>query len=123
MLKSQIDFRLDPPYPMCRRCRSQSRQDNPYFRSFAWLAVETKPSPPNSYSAIAFLCQAVTGHEYAGSPSKHLVKPAPDLMSRLLKLHGMVDQLAKTMPDILSLPEVARALEQELIFVMIRCRR
>ena len=59
-------------------------------------------------------CQAVTGHEYAGSPSKHLVKPAPDLMSRLLKIHGMVDQLAKTMPDILSLPEVARALEQEL---------
>jgi AraC-like DNA-binding protein len=66
-------------------------------------------------------CQAVIGHEYAGSPSKHLVKPAPDLMSRLLKLHGMVDQLAKTMPDILSLPEVARALEQELILVMIRC--
>jgi AraC-like DNA-binding protein len=66
-------------------------------------------------------CQAVIGHEYAGSPSKHLVKPAPDLMSRLLKLHGTVDRLAKTMPDILSLPEVARALEQELILVMIRC--
>jgi AraC-like DNA-binding protein len=66
-------------------------------------------------------CQAITGHEYAGSPLKHLVKPAPDLMSRLLKIHGMVDQLAKTMPDILSLPEVARALEQELLLVMIRC--
>jgi AraC-like DNA-binding protein len=66
-------------------------------------------------------CQAVTGREYAGAPSKHLVKPAPDLMSRLLKIHEMVDQVAKTMPDILSLPEVARALEQELILVMIRC--
>jgi AraC-like DNA-binding protein len=66
-------------------------------------------------------CQAVTGHEYAGSPSKHLVNPAPDLMSRLLKIHGMVDRLARTMPDVLSLPEVARALEQELILVMIRC--
>jgi AraC-like DNA-binding protein len=66
-------------------------------------------------------CEAVTGHDYAGSPSKHLVKPAPDLMSRLLKIHAMVDQLAKTMPDILSLPEVARALEQELVLVMIRC--
>jgi AraC-like DNA-binding protein len=65
--------------------------------------------------------QAITGHEYAGSRFKHLVKPAPDLMSRLLKIHGMVDQLAKTMPDILSLPEVERALEQELILTMIRC--
>ena len=64
---------------------------------------------------------SITGHEYAGSPLKHLVKPAPELMSRLLKLHGMVDQLAKTMPDILSLPEVSRALEQELLLVMIRC--
>jgi AraC-like DNA-binding protein len=66
-------------------------------------------------------CQAITGHEYAGSPLKHLVRPAPDLMSRLLKLNEMVGQLAKTTPDILSLPEVARALEQELILVMIRC--
>src|SRR3984957_7509065 len=58
--------------------------------------------------------QAVTGHEYAGAPSKHLVKPAPDLMSRLLKLHGTVDRIAKTMPDILFLPDVARAPEEEL---------
>ncbi len=65
--------------------------------------------------------QAVTGREYAGSPLKHLVRPAPELMSRLLKIHEMVGQLAKTTPDILSLPEVARALEQELILVMIRC--
>ncbi len=66
-------------------------------------------------------CQAVTGHEYAASPLKHLVRPAPELMSRLLKIHDMVGQLAKTTPDILSLPEVARALEQELILVMVRC--
>jgi AraC-like DNA-binding protein len=66
-------------------------------------------------------CQVVTGHEYAGSPLKHLVRPAPELMSRLLKIHELVGQLAKTTPDILSLPEVAQALEQELILVMIRC--
>jgi AraC-like DNA-binding protein len=66
-------------------------------------------------------CQAITGHEYAGVPLKHLVRPAPDLMERLVKIHQMVGQFAKTTPDILSLPEVARALEQELILVMIRC--
>jgi AraC-like DNA-binding protein len=66
-------------------------------------------------------CKAVTGREYSGLPLKHLVRPAPELMSRLLKIHEMVGQLAKITPDILSLPEVARALEQELILVMIRC--
>ena len=66
-------------------------------------------------------CKAVAGREYSGSPLKHPVRPAPELMSRLLKIHEMVGQLAKTTPDILSLPEVARALEQELILVMIRC--
>lgn len=66
-------------------------------------------------------CKALTGREYSGSPLKHLVRPAPALMSRLLKIHEMVGQLAKTSPDILSLPEVTRALEQELILVMIRC--
>lgn len=64
---------------------------------------------------------AVTGREFAGLARKHLVRPAPELMSRLLNLHATVGQLAKTTPEILSLPEVARALEQELILVMIRC--
>ena len=65
--------------------------------------------------------QAVTGHEYARSSLKHIVKPAPKLMSRLLNIHALVGHLAKTTPDILSLPEVARALEQELILLMTRC--
>jgi hypothetical protein len=42
-------------------------------------------------------------------------------MSRLLKFHEMIGQIAKTTPDVLALPEVARALEQELIHLMIRC--
>ena len=66
-------------------------------------------------------CKAVAGREYSGLPQKHLVRPAPELMSRLLKIHDLVGQLAKTTPGILSLPEVGRALEQELILVMIRC--
>jgi transcriptional regulator GlxA family with amidase domain len=42
-------------------------------------------------------------------------------MSRLARLHEIVGQAAKNTPDILTLPEVARALEQELIHLMIRC--
>ena len=42
-------------------------------------------------------------------------------MARLVNLHGIAGQLAKTAPEILMLPEVARSLEQELIHLMIRC--
>jgi AraC-like DNA-binding protein len=65
--------------------------------------------------------ETLTGREYAGSSRKHLVRPAPDLMLRLLRIHEMVGQLARITPDVLSLAEVARALEAELILVMIRC--
>jgi AraC-like DNA-binding protein len=65
--------------------------------------------------------KAVTGREFAGLARKHLVRPPPELMSRLMNLHALVGQLAKATPDILSLPAIARALEQELILVMIRC--
>jgi AraC-like DNA-binding protein len=64
---------------------------------------------------------AVTGREFAGLARTHVVRPAPDLMSRLLNLHATVGQFARTAPDILSLPGVAHALEQALILVMIRC--
>ena len=42
-------------------------------------------------------------------------------MSRLLSLHDMVGRLAETTPDIITLPEVGRSLEQALIHLMIRC--
>ncbi|WP_407174891.1 hypothetical protein [Bradyrhizobium sp. STM 3562] len=42
-------------------------------------------------------------------------------MSRLLKLHRIVGRLAHDAPDILALPEVRRALEEQLIHAMVRC--
>ena len=53
-------------------------------------------------------CQILAVREYAGSFLKHLVRPAPDLMARLLKVHEMVWQPAKISPDVLSLAEVSR---------------
>jgi AraC-like DNA-binding protein len=70
---------------------------------------------------LSAACKAVAGHECARLSFKHLVRPSPDLTSRLLGLHELVSQLAKATPNILSLPEVVRALEQELILAMIRC--
>jgi hypothetical protein len=42
-------------------------------------------------------------------------------MSRLLKLHRAIGQLAHDTPDILQLPEVLRALENEFVHVVVRC--
>jgi AraC-like DNA-binding protein len=64
-------------------------------------------------------CKTIAGHEISGL--KHLVRPSADLMSRLVGLHEIVGQIAKTTPDILALPEVTRALEHGLIHVMVRC--
>jgi AraC-like DNA-binding protein len=66
-------------------------------------------------------CKAIVGHEFLHPPLSHLVRPSAAMMSRLIKLHEMVGQAAKNTPDLLALPEVARALEQELIHLMIRC--
>jgi AraC-like DNA-binding protein len=71
--------------------------------------------------ALDAACKAITGLEFSGSPLKHLVRPNAALMSRLLKLHEMVGQIATTVPDVLEVPEVARSLEQQLIHILVRC--
>src|SRR5262249_34109612 len=43
------------------------------------------------------------------------------LMDRLLAFHGRATWLARTAPETLKHPEVARVLEQALIHVMVRC--
>jgi AraC-like DNA-binding protein len=66
-------------------------------------------------------CKALTGGEFSGSPLKHIVRPNAALMSRLLMLHEMVGHIATTIPEVLEVPEAARSLEQELIYILIRC--
>jgi AraC-like DNA-binding protein len=66
-------------------------------------------------------CKAIRGREYSGSSLKHLVRPSAALMSRLLKLHEILGQIAETTPYILELPEAARSLEKQLIHLMVRC--
>jgi AraC-like DNA-binding protein len=66
-------------------------------------------------------CETILGHECSGLARKHLVRPDSALMARLVRLHETAGQIAKTAPEILALPEVARSIEQELVHVMIRC--
>jgi AraC-like DNA-binding protein len=80
-----------------------------------WGSMSLTPDDLNT------TCLAITGREFSGSSLKPLIRPSYSLMSRLLKLHEMVGQIAKTTEYLLELPEVARALENELIHLMVRC--
>jgi AraC-like DNA-binding protein len=66
-------------------------------------------------------CEAIVGHEFPADKLKHVVRPSPGLMSQLTKLHEMVGKIAKTTPALLELPRVSRALEQQLVHLMVRC--
>jgi AraC-like DNA-binding protein len=65
--------------------------------------------------------EAVTGREFSESQQKALMHPDAVSVSRLLSLHKAVGQLAHDAPDVLILPEVGRAFEEQLIHLMVRC--
>src|SRR5205085_3931111 len=49
------------------------------------------------------------------------IRPPIASLSRLLQLHEATGHLAKTAPDILAKPEVARAIEEALVEAMVLC--
>jgi AraC-like DNA-binding protein len=65
--------------------------------------------------------QAITGRELTAPPFTYRSRPPPALFARLLNLHEAAGHLAKTAPDILAQPEVARAFEQQLVHAMVLC--
>jgi AraC-like DNA-binding protein len=68
------------------------------------------------------LFATIIGQEFREWPRTFIVRPDPALMSRLLKLHKVIGQLAHDTPDVLlDMPEVRRALEEQLIHVIVRC--
>ncbi len=74
-----------------------------------------------SADELAAASQAIAGCDLAAPASDRLLRPPPHLLARLLRLHQAAGDLAATVPDILAHTEVARAIEQELVRVMINC--
>ena len=70
---------------------------------------------------LAAAAEAIVGRELPEKPYKSTIRPPSALMLRLLKLHKSIGQLAHDTPDILELPEVTRALENELTHILVRC--
>jgi len=70
---------------------------------------------------LATVGKAIAGRELTVPLHARIVRPMPPQMSRLLSLHEQAAQLARTAPDTLAHPRVARALEQALVHAMITC--
>jgi len=64
---------------------------------------------------------AIVGREFPDTSSRQFIRPNPGLMERLLALHEMVGQMAKTTPDLFAATEVVRALEQQLVYTLVKC--
>jgi AraC-like DNA-binding protein len=63
----------------------------------------------------------LTGREFCPPSDTQVITPPPALISRLWCLHEYAGYLARTTPDILAHPEVARAFEEALIHAMVCC--
>jgi AraC-like DNA-binding protein len=70
---------------------------------------------------LAAAGQAIAGRDLAAPKVTALIRPPPAMMGRLSQLHAAAGDLAATAPEILTHPEVAKAIEQELVHAMVRC--
>jgi AraC-like DNA-binding protein len=89
-----------------------------YLRSSAPCRWGSMSLAPEDLAAVS---EAIIGRELVPATFARSLMPAAPILSRLRKLHEMAGHLAKTAPDILAKPEVARAIEQALVEAMVFC--
>ncbi|HUB43466.1 MAG TPA: helix-turn-helix domain-containing protein [Acetobacteraceae bacterium] len=70
---------------------------------------------------LAFFGRMLTGRELHAPPANRVIRPQPNLMSRLRRVHSEIVSLAANTPDILAVPEVEKAVEQALIRAAVAC--
>jgi AraC-like DNA-binding protein len=74
--------------------------------------------PPEQLAACA---KALTGLEITSPPAGLVLRPSRSDAARLLRLYSRACRLAETKPTLIAKPEVARALEQELLHALVNC--
>jgi AraC-like DNA-binding protein len=93
--------------------------DRPYYlRSSATCGWGTMSLTPVDLAAAS---EAIIGRPVTPPSFPRSISPPASVASRLLRLHEAAGHLAKTAPDILAKPEVARAIEEALVEAMILC--
>ena len=93
--------------------------DRPYYlRSSAACGWATMSLTPEDLGTVS---EAIIGRPLTPPSFPRWTRPPAPVASRLLQLHEAAGHLAKTAPDILAKPEVARAIEEALVEAMILC--
>jgi len=91
-------------------------------RTHRWAAGESQwghiSLPPEQFAACG---KALTGMEMALPPDGRVLRPSGGAAARFLRLHSRVCRLAETRHELIKHPEVARALEQELLHALVNC--
>jgi AraC-like DNA-binding protein len=83
--------------------------------SFVWSVIAIDPVQ------LEHDARALTGKNVAPPPEGQLLRPSRRDMARLRRVHAQVCRLAETNSKMLSHPEVARAVEQDLILALATC--
>jgi AraC-like DNA-binding protein len=124
--RQSIGFLTEPNSAPLRHCGFEvlpgdivvNRSDVAHQRSGANFHYGAMSLPHYDLDAAV---ETMVGRELPEGSHERIIRPDLALMLRLLKLHKSVGQLALDTPDILELPAVRRALENELIHVMVNC--
>lgn len=123
--RKSIGFLTEPSSAPLRHCGFEvmpgeivvNRSDVAHQRSAANFHYGAMSLPSDDLDAAV---ETIVGRELPETSHERIIRPDSALMLRLLKLHKSVGQLAHDTPAILELPAVRRALENELIHVMVR---
>lgn len=73
------------------------------------------------HESLALAGEALAGRPLECPSDTRMTEPPGALMARLSLLHAQAVEAARTMPDLLAIPTVARALEQELVHLLVSC--
>lgn len=74
-----------------------------------------------SHEQLAATTKALTGTKMISPAEGRVLRPSRNTAGRLLRLHSKVCRLVETKLELIANPEIARALEQELVQALIDC--
>jgi AraC-like DNA-binding protein len=127
-MRAGILFAIDPEQPAMQVNGVETSQDQIFAKlglDGDWYLRSSAPSKWGTMSLthedLAAAGEGIVGHDLVRPNFPGIVTPPITALSRLRKLHEAACNLAKTAPDILAKPEVARAIEQALVESMVFC--
>jgi AraC-like DNA-binding protein len=126
-MRAGILFAIDPEQPPMQANGVETSQNQiaKFGLECDWYLRSSAPSEWGTMSLaredLAAASNAIIGRDLVRPAFAGSIAPSAPALSRLRKLHEAACHLAKTAPDILAKPEVARAIEQALVEAMVFC--